>query len=257
MNNALLAGASIVVTRPEERGEALCKRIAAAGGEALLFPVIDIRALPDATLPDGDPDWVIFASVAAVEHGYRRVHTRMSRNTRIAAIGTATARALQAAGRKADAVPERQESEGLLAMPALTDLNGLATWIVRGRGGRDLLPQALRERGAVVSLVEVYERALPAAATALLVERWRTNRVDAIVVSSRAGLENLHAMLDAEGRAFLRETQLVMPTERMLKLALELGIRPAPLVAAGASDDAFLAALTSWWRDADRPQDSR
>lgn len=252
---APLAGAHIVVTRPVGRGEALCARIAALGGDAFFFPVIDIEPIADPALPAGHPDWLIFASVAAVEHGLAAVRERCSPATRIAAIGAATANALQAAGVAEVVVPARQESEGLLELPVLHDVAGRKVWIVRGGDGRTLLADTLRERGAVVLPVDVYARRLPQNGAHALLERWRDDRIDAVVVTSRAGLENLHALLDAEGRRRLGETQLVMPTERMLKLALELDIRPAPLVAANASDDALLAALVNWWRG--RRQDPR
>lgn len=248
-----LAGARVVVTRPAGRGESLCARIHAAGGEAIAFPVIDIHGIPGARLPEGEPDRVIFTSVAAVEHGLGLF--KSLDGAKVAAIGAATAGALRDAGVAPAHVPEREESEGLLALPGFSDVAGLTAWIVKGRGGRDLIANTLRERGAGVVLVEVYERHVPGTDTAPLIERWRADAIDAVIVSSRAGLENLHAMLDAEGRQFLRETQLVVPTPRMLKLALELDMLSAPVVASGASDDALLAALERWWRD--RLQDSR
>lgn len=249
-----LAGAHIVVTRPLGRGDGLAARIRAAGGEALLFPVINIAALSP-VLPDAHPDWLIFASVAAVEHGLAAVRPRMHAATRVAAIGAATANALREAGVRVDVVPERQESEGLLEAQALADAGGQAVWIVRGRGGRGLLAAALAGRGARVHFIEAYERRVPATDAQPLLDRWRAGRLDAIVVTSRDGLLNLNAMLGSEGRGHLHETQLVMPTERMLKLALELDIRPAPAIAANASDDAMLAALAGWWRG--RLQDPR
>ncbi len=247
-----LAGARVVVTRPAGRGESLCERIKAAGGEALSFPVIDIHALDNVQPPDGRADCIVFTSVAAVEHGARLVS---SAGMETAAIGRATANALRDAGIAPAHVPEREESEGLLALPAFGNVAGKTIWIVKGRGGRDLLADTLRERGARVFPVEVYERGRPMTGVEPLLERWRAQAIDAVVVSSRAGLENLHAMLDAEGRQYLRKTQLVMPTPRMLKLALEFDVQPAPVIAAGASDDALLAALEGWWRD--RLQDSR
>ncbi|HEX7047403.1 MAG TPA: uroporphyrinogen-III synthase [Gammaproteobacteria bacterium] len=249
-----LDGARIVITRPQDRGESLCERINAAGGEAFHFPVIDIHAIENARLPESKPDLMIFTSIAAVEHGLPLFDSALP-DAKIAAIGNATASALRAAGIKPGLVPEREESEGLLALPAFNDIAGKKIWLVKGRGGRELLANTLRDRGATVRLIEVYERRLPDRDISPLLERWRTQRIDAIVVSSRAGLENLHAMLDTEGREYLRETQLVMPTPRMLKLALEFDVEPASVIANGASDDAQLAALEGWWRD--RLQDSR
>lgn len=246
-----LSGAGIVVTRPAGRGEALCERIRALGGDALHLPAIDIAPLPAPALPAATPDHVIFASVPAVEHGLALVRPRVAATTRVAAIGAATAGALRGAGVTVHDLPEREESEGLLELPAFHAVDGKTVWLVRGLGGRELLPDALRARGANLAVLEVYERRVPGAGADALLQRWRAGRVQAIVVTSRAGLENLCTMLDAQGRAHLKETQLVVPTERMLKLALEFDIRPAPIVAAGASDDALLEALVSWWQKVD------
>lgn len=250
-----LSGAGIVVTRPSGRGESLCERIESLGGDAFFFPAVDIHAVTDVHKPAAAPDWLIFASVAAVEHGLAQVPAFPGHPVRIAAIGAATSAALADAGRHVDVVPAQQESEGLLAHPALQAMAGSRVWIVRGRGGRNLLADGLRARGADVHFIEVYERHPPAAGIEPLLQRWRDGRVDAMVVTSRALLESLHAVLDTEGRHHLARTQLVMPTERMLKLALELDIRPAPILATSASDDALLAALVNWWRT--RRQDLR
>lgn len=255
MANDALKGAGVVIARAEGRGEALREQILATGGEALVLPVISIRPLPTPALPEAAPDWLIFTSVPAVEHGMAVCRQRMTASTRVAAIGRATAQALRDAGVKIDALPEQQESEGLLALPEFHAIQDKDCWIIRGYGGRELLAGTLAARGARVTLVDVYERTLPDTPIAPLLEKWRTGRVDALVVSSRSSLVNLHAMLNEEGRQFLRETQLVMPTERMLKLAHDFHIRPAPLIAPDISDQALLATLQEWWRG--RHQDSR
>lgn len=250
-----LQGAGIVIARAEGRGESLRDRLLAVGAEVLLFPVIAIRAVPESVLPAAVPDWLIFTSVPAVEHGLEICRRRISGDTRIAAIGEATAQALRDAGAVVHAVPERQESEGLLDLPEFQAVQEADCWIIKGAGGRELLAGALAARGARITLVDVYERGLPQTSMEPLLEWWRGGRVNALVVSSRSSLINLHAMLNDEGRRFLGETQLVMPTERMLKLAHELHIRPAPLIATDISDQALLTTLQAWWRD--RHQDSR
>lgn len=250
-----LRGAGIVIARAEGRGESLRERIVAAGGDALVFPVISIRALPEPALPEAVPDWLIFTSVPAVEHGMSLCRQRMISSTRVAAIGSATASALRAAGVTVNAVPARQESEGLLELDDFHGIDNADCWIVHGRGGRELLAGTLAARGARVTVIDVYERALPETPLEPLLAWWRNGHVSALIVFSRSSLVNLHAMLDAEGRRFLRETQLVMPTGRMLKLAHEFHIRPTPLIAETLADDALLASLQEWWRE--RLQDSR
>ena len=256
-----LRGAGIVVTRPAERGQSLCRRIAAEGGHALAFPTIEIQRLDPPTV-DVSPqpvDWLVFTSVAAVAHGLDRLDDYRDDGTRIAAIGGATATALAEAGCSDIVSPaQRQESEGLLELDDFRHIREQRVLLVKGTGGRDLLREQLDERGAEVGIAEVYRRVRPEASSQSLLEWWRIGRLDAIVVSSRAGLENLVAMLDSEGRQYLAATTLVAPTARMIKLAGELGITVEPVIAAGASDEAFMQALRSWWRSIQerRQQDS-
>jgi uroporphyrinogen III methyltransferase/synthase len=73
----------------------------------------------------------------------------------VAAIGPGTARALRARGVEPDVVPERAVAEGLVE--ALSETNVRRALIARAAEGRDVLPDALRERGAQVDVVALYE----------------------------------------------------------------------------------------------------
>ena len=79
----------------------------------------------------------------------------------VAAIGPGTARALRARGVEADVVPERAVAEGLVE--ALADVPVRRALIARAAEGRDVLPDALRERGAEVDVVALYETVARAA----------------------------------------------------------------------------------------------
>lgn len=255
-----LAGARIVVTRPAERGETLCRAITAAGGEALLFPTLDILPLDAVTLPDGLrlPDWLVFTSVPSVMHGVGPLDEQLPswRRANVAAIGDATAEALHSAGISDVTVPAagRQQSEGLLECADFSPDENQSVLIVRGEGGRRTLDAELQRRGAALHSVAVYRREPADIDPAPLLARWQAGRIDAIVISSADGLRALHAILDREGREYLGRTQLVLPTARVIKLAQELGIRPKPVVATGASDEAVLKALAGWWSAAGQPQ---
>ena len=73
----------------------------------------------------------------------------------VAAIGPGTARALAEHGIRADLVPERAVAEGLVE--ALADVDVRRALVVRAREGRDVLPDALRARGAEVDVLALYE----------------------------------------------------------------------------------------------------
>jgi uroporphyrinogen III methyltransferase/synthase len=75
----------------------------------------------------------------------------------VAAIGPGTARALARHGIVADVVPERFVAEALVEALADVDVAGKRVLVARAAEARDVLPDALRERGAEVDVVSLYE----------------------------------------------------------------------------------------------------
>jgi uroporphyrinogen-III synthase len=162
MVDAPLAGVGVLVTRPKEQAADLVAAIDAAGGHSIVFPVIEIaprspQEIETELAGRANPDIVIFISRNAVEHGLA-----WSGDGAIAAVGPATAAAIEAAARIVDIRPASGfDSESLLEEPALREVRGKTIRIIRGSGGRELLATTLRERGAEVDYLEVYARRLP------------------------------------------------------------------------------------------------
>jgi uroporphyrinogen III methyltransferase/synthase len=75
----------------------------------------------------------------------------------VAAIGPGTARALAAHGIAADVVPERFVAEALVEALAGVEVEGKRVLVARAAEARDVLPDALRERGGKVDVVALYE----------------------------------------------------------------------------------------------------
>jgi uroporphyrinogen III methyltransferase/synthase len=80
-----------------------------------------------------------------------------SRLATIAAIGPGTARALAEHGIAADVVPERFVAEALVEALASVEVEGRRVLVARAAEARDVLPDALRDRGAEVDVVALYE----------------------------------------------------------------------------------------------------
>lgn len=244
-----LHGEGVLVTRPVEQAHKLCRLIETCGGRPVVFPALEIRppadpALARALLSDPEGwDLLIFISGNAVSFAQRLLGASpLPRRPRLAAVGQATARALADAWRAPDLVPsERFDSEALLAMPELQSLAGRRVLIVRGRGGRGLLGEALAARGAEVSYAEVYQRVRPEADPAPLLRRWSSD-IRWVTATSNEVLQNLLAVLGPEGASLLRRTPLVVISPRMGEEARRLGFTHIR-VAAQAGDEAILAAL--------------
>ncbi|WP_456406157.1 uroporphyrinogen-III synthase [Thiolapillus sp.] len=243
-----LRGLSVLVTRPADQADKLCEMIEAAHGRPLRFPAMEIVATDDPrqarqllhTIAPGN--LLIFVSVNAVKHAFPLLPDELPLDLQIAAIGEATAAALEERGLPATLAPERRfDSEGLLALEALADMQNRKVIIVRGKGGRELLKQELEKRGAQVVYAEVYARRQPARSADNLVRGWN-QMVGAVTVTSSEMLDNLLQMLGEDGAALLRSTPLVVLSERTAEHAFGLGCRKV-WVTDVAGDRGILQAL--------------
>ncbi len=247
-----LSGIGVLITRPEQQSASLCDLIVTQGGVPVRFPALVI-------LPPADPEGVaarlagsgpynmaIFISPNAVRRGLAILGGSVLPGTpRIAAVGQGTARALQSAGLHADILPrERFDSEALLEMEELQQLKDQRVLILRGNGGRALLGDTLRARGAEVVYAEVYRRECPRVDAGPLLQRWN-DKVQVVTATSSEILENLVSILGEAGRSLLTTTPLVVISERMREKALALGCREV-IVARRAEDGAILDAVCRW-----------
>lgn len=250
-----LAGRTIVVTRPRAQAAPLAAAITAAGGTPLLFPLLDIAPAADpaplaaAAARLADYALAVFISPNAVDYSLPVLLAVAPWPAGLtpAAVGQGTAKVLAERGIGGCVVPaERFDSEALLALPALQAdrVAGRRVAIFRGDGGRELLADTLRARGAIVDCIPCYRRSPPAGGAAALLAAWRAGHLDAVAVSSSEGLRYLMDMLDAEGQAFLAATPLFVPHARIAENARELGLDAVVLTA--PADAGIIAGLCAY-----------
>ncbi len=239
-----------MVTRPAAQADNLCQLIENQGGMALRFPTLEIEAVvPDSrALSDAfASDWLIFTSKNAVDFAQPVLGGKMVGQQRpnIAAVGGATALALQQAGFVVDCVPATEfNSEGLLAELQMNAVAGKRCVIVRGVGGREKLAEALRTRGAKVGYLEVYRRKRPIVGNNALVATLHKHGLDIVSVTSEEALHNLLEMLDHDSAALLRMLPLLVVSDRIAKTADELGFKTIA-VSRQPTDTAILETLTT------------
>ncbi len=240
-----LQGRAILVTRPREQAQGLAKLIEAAGGRAILFPAIEIQAVP---LPNlAEFDLAIFVSPTAVKQALAAM--KWPQRAKAAAVGRGTQRELERHGIKGIIAPESgADSEALLAVPELQRVAGRRIVILRGEGGRSLLGDTLAARGAHVEYAECYRRVRPQTDSGPLLAAFASGAVHAVTVSSAEGLENLLEMLGAAGREHLKKTPLFVPHPRIAAEAKRLGLGEASV--GGASDEEMLERLVAYFRPA-------
>ncbi|MDO9107054.1 MAG: uroporphyrinogen-III synthase [Methylovulum sp.] len=250
---AVLNGAHILVTRPAHQADNLSRLILQQGGVAVRLPTLEIAAVDDAdkikrSLAILDTfQWLVFVSANAVTmHNYYLDGGRMPHtpHTRFAAIGAATAQAMVHAGLPVDVLPEQgYNSEALLAMPQMQQVDGQAFLIVRGEGGREELATVLRGRGASVDYLDVYKRIIPAVDCSGVLSLLAQRKLDAVTVTSGEALQNLLLMLGEHYHQRLFAIHLIVVSDRIAQMAADIGCKQI-VVAAGPSDAAILEAVT-------------
>jgi uroporphyrinogen III methyltransferase/synthase len=200
-----LFGKSLLVPRPAEQGRATATAIRARGASARLLPAIEIRDPADpaplklAIEGLSSFDWVLFTSANGVTRFTRALSAagldaRAFASAKIGAIGPKTALALEAFGLRADVIAEEFVGEGL-ARAVLAHGIPRRVLVARALVARDVLPELLREAGAQVEVVPVYETVTADAGEALRAHFERAEIDVALFTSS----STVNAVVDTLG----------------------------------------------------------
>lgn len=229
MSNDPLAGMGVLVTRPEHQAEELADAVRRAGGVPFRFPAFDIvarsqNALQDAVAGLEPADIVIFVSANAVRFGQKIVHDAGA-TPRVAAIGPATAAALEDGGITVDVRPRGGfTSEHLLSDSAFDDLEGQTVTIVRGESGRELLAETLKARGAEVQYLSVYAmrpHEFSSDELEAVSRAFRNRDIGAVTILSVRTFDYLEAVLPGDCLDALAGTRLVAPGGRVIQTLAE------------------------------------
>ena len=251
---ALLQGRRILVTRPAAQATGLAASIAEQGGEAVCFPLIEIfpsedsRPLDEAIVRLETFFVVIFISPNAVDFGMSLLLSRRPwpQGLQAAAIGPGTVLRLAEFGIKDVIVPQdRFDSKSLLALAPLQDRSvaGKRILILRGNGGRELLAETLRARGATVECVACYRRVAPQDG-AVVMSLLCNSGLDALTLSSSEGLRNLLDLLDTGSRERLLALPVFVPHQRIAEEAVRLGLHRVVLT--GPADAGLVTGLCTY-----------
>ena len=255
----VLENIKVLVTRPEQQADNLCKLIEDIGGTAIRFPVIEISKIEDQQVVNEllnniqTYDIGIFISKNAVAWTLRLLGDKTSalENLKLISIGSATTAALKDVLSSNVVTNSGTNSESLLEGDALsTDaVSGKNIIIFRGQGGRELLATTLRQRGAEVEFAEVYRRDCPQYEHDFIDKIWTSNNPDLVVVTSNNGLENLFSLVSLvnnEHKKLLLSKQLVVMGRRMLDFSAAFGFSKTPLFTEESDDEGILKLIVKW-----------
>ncbi len=163
-----LHGEVVAVTRARAQASGLAERLRELGAEVVETPAIRIEPRPvegellEAVGRIGEYALVCFTSPNGVGLLFEALAStgrdaRALAGATVAAIGPGTAAALLEHGIRADVVPERFVAEALVEALEPVEVDGRRVLVARAAEARSVLPDALRERGAVVDDVALYE----------------------------------------------------------------------------------------------------
>ena len=232
----------LLITRPRAEATRLAERLNSLGIRSWVYPTIDIAPLaPTAESLSwaAQAELWIFVSANAVQAGWTLLAPLHQETHRLAAVGLATARRLQEASGTSVLYPTQgADSEALLALPLFQNVDHWKIAIIRGRGGREWLREALEQRGAQVGYVECYVRQVPRQNNPETLEE-ALQAGASISVQSTESLHNLWAMASPAQREVLATRPFIVSHQRIAAALRALGLPHAVVLSPG--DDALVA----------------
>jgi uroporphyrinogen III methyltransferase/synthase len=205
-----LSGRRVVVTRARTQAGALAEHVEDLGGEVIEFPTIDIQAPEnfdafDAAIAKIETyDWLIFTSVNGVEPFLSRLryggkNSSVVAHLKVGAIGPETAKRLEAAGIRCCLIPQRYQAEGILDAVSPESMRGRRVLIPRAAEAREILPETLRQWGAVVDVVVAYRTVVPSSDARPLAALLKQGKVDVITFTSSSTVKNFVRLFEGRG----------------------------------------------------------
>jgi uroporphyrinogen III methyltransferase/synthase len=246
-----LAGRRVAVTRAREQSAALAESLARLGAEVIESPAIELtdppswEPLDDALTRIATFDWIVWTSANAVERLHDRLHAlgidpavlvRLPATS--LAIGPATARALRSRGIAAEVVEEHR-AEGVVERMSRVPLLGRIVWMPRALEGRDVVPEALKSRGAEVVVTAVYASKPSRDGVAPAARALEEGTLDAVTFTSGAIARAFVEALEGASLAQVVRASIGPVTSETLRA---LGI-PPQVEAREATVPALVAAL--------------
>jgi len=205
-----LKGRQVLVTRAKSQAGELCRLLQERGAMPIELPLIELKPYGHQSGTAAQLkkifayDWVVFASVNAVEFTFARLaemnlDARAFGAARVCAVGPKTAAELSKRGINPDVVPEKYTAEALVeAIKATGDVKGASFLVPRAREAREVVPDELAALGARVEVLAIYENIRPAPHP-LALKVLLGGHIDAVTLASPSAATNYAALLKENG----------------------------------------------------------
>ncbi|WP_341665073.1 uroporphyrinogen-III synthase [Vibrio sp.] len=236
---------AVLITRPGEQGQALCQQLNTAGISAFYLPLLKITSGKDFSYAKKEltnVDIIIAISPNAVTFTQQALDGAWPYKATYIAVGQKTAHTLSKHSQQNVHYPDVADSEHLLQLKQLRQVEHKKVVILRGNGGRELIHSTLLDRGAQVSYLEIYRREDITFDADTEIARWKNNRIKQIVITSSGQLNHFVSQLTQTQKSWVFTLQLFVPSQRIAKEAQLLGFLDV-ITTGSASNRDLLAVL--------------
>ena len=248
-----LFGKRVLVTRARAQASEFADLLEANGAEVIQFPTIKIQPIENVDIPSLDKyDWVIFTSVNAVEIFYERLRAngkdvRMFGGTKICAVGPKTVEALNGIGIQPDFVPTHSRGSAIAA--EMENVSGKKILLPRAKIATADLPNGLREKGAVVDDISLYDTLKVTSKDHKTIEAdLLKGKIDLVTFTSSSTVTNFLEMFPAhKPETLLADVQVAVIGPETQKTAIEHGIQ-VDVVAKKATIESLVEAIIAAYR---------
>ncbi|MBI4286615.1 MAG: uroporphyrinogen-III C-methyltransferase [Chloroflexi bacterium] len=233
-DSVFLFGKRVLVTRSRQQAGTLSRLLAERGAVPVALPVIDIQPLSDTSELDraisalADYQWVVFTSVNGVDAFFGRLSVlgrdaRALHGLKIGAIGTATAKALEGKGVKADYIPAEYTSQGFVAGLKEHTIRGQHFLLPRADIADKALVEGIGRLGGRVTEIAAYRTVRGSGDIAEVRGMLEAGEIDVITFTSSSTVTNLLALLD--GKATMDKALIACIGPKTAETAARAGLK--------------------------------
>jgi uroporphyrinogen III methyltransferase/synthase len=244
-NRKPLEGRTVAITRARHQAAEFSRLLAGLGAKVVEFPTIEILP-PDSWAPLDEAidnlhryDWIIFTSANGVRSFVARLRERgktmgQFKGIRFCAIGPRTAEEMREESMEVHLVPTEYRAEAVAESLGKEGLVGKRVLLARAKRARELLPRELKNLGATVDVVAVYQTVQPTGDTSQFLRFLEAGNIDAIAFTSPSTVSNFMEMFASRKDELLRGLETVaiavigpVTQARALELGLRVHISPS------------------------------
>jgi uroporphyrinogen-III synthase len=220
---------SVLIIRPRDAANELALQLELQGINAIAFPLIEFAP---ASLSANSYQQLFHADIiiSVSKPASQFIDQWLSDNQdtwptspQYFAVGKSSAYCLQQFSGQPIRYPAIEDSEHLLALPELQNIEQRSIVILRGNSGRELLFTTLSERGAKVRYIESYVRRVLEWNSESQFRHWQAQQVEKLVITSAEQLKLLVKKANLDQLAWLQSRQLFVTSARISKLAQHYG----------------------------------